>query len=134
MIDMPLQNMSQPMGMVVICACKSNQRRALRVLRDLGGSPAAAAGQLPEPEIIRTFPVCSRAACTGLTGMVKGRVVHRPVGCGGRRRGTRGVVGVVDGWLPRSTPGKIHHVGRGPRSKANKSKLISFKVLQSRYA
>ena len=80
MIDMPLQNMSQPMGMVVIFLVDRYTAPRPADIAGLGDSPPASPDSCLNLEMMRTFPVCRRAACTGLIGVGLGRVVHRPVG------------------------------------------------------
>ena len=50
MIDMPLQNMSQPVGMVVILLVDKSISAAPCGYCGPEGQPASVGGQLPEPE------------------------------------------------------------------------------------
>src|ERR1700676_3621071 len=66
---MPLQNMSQAIGKVLIVSFLGSQTAACRTWLS---------GSLPEPETTSTLPVCIRAACTGLMGISTGSVSHLP--------------------------------------------------------
>src|SRR6202011_4339580 len=61
-IDMPLQNMSQLVGtMVILLADKSISAAPCEYCGPCG-QPAWVGGQFPDPETMRTFPVWSRTA------------------------------------------------------------------------
>ncbi len=68
-ITIPLQNMSQDILNVLMVSDLGSQTAAWRFLLS---------GSLPDPEMINTLPVCIRATCTGLSGISKGSVSHRP--------------------------------------------------------
>ena len=62
MIDIPLQNMSQFIGIVVMLLLDKSTRAAPAEYCGPWGQPAFCGGQLPEPEMMSTFPVWRRAA------------------------------------------------------------------------
>src|SRR5882724_4036603 len=66
---MPLQNMSQFTGCVVTDPVAGSKIPAWKFV-----FPAT----LPDPETIRTLPLCSSAECTGLMGIRFGSVCHCP--------------------------------------------------------
>src|SRR5882762_5496563 len=65
----PLQNMSQETGCVVITPVAGSKSPAWKFVLP---------GAFPDPETIRTFPLCSMATWTGLIGIEVDEVVHWP--------------------------------------------------------
>ena len=62
MIDIPLQNMSHVVSMVLMLLLDKSRSAAPCGYCGPCGQPVCWGGQLPEPDVIRIFPVWSSAA------------------------------------------------------------------------
>ena len=62
MTDIPLQNMSHVMSMVLMLSLDKSRSAAPWGYCGPCGQPACCGGQLPEPDSMRIFPVWSSAA------------------------------------------------------------------------